>query len=224
MPLILVDDREKRSPVVEELQRLGVEFKIERLDVADYDVGGVYGVERKTPGDFINSIIDRRLFDQATYLREAFEVPIIVVEGGFSRVLRYRRINPHAIFGAMAALAENKISVIQTAGPRETAELLLVLQKRLEKKKRTYVPPSKKRVIKMNTSVPVVQLNLLSSIPGISFEMADKILRYFKTPRRFFAAPPSELKKVPGLGEKRVKRIIAVLDTIYTPLYAGDEE
>ncbi len=224
MALVLVDDRETKSPVIDELRRLGVAYEVKRLDVADYDIGGVYGVERKTPSDFISSIIDRRLFDQATYLREAFEVPIIVVEGGFARALRYRRINPHAVLGALAALAETKISVIQTTGPRETAELIYVLARRLEKKRKPYVPPTKKRVIKMNTSIPVVQLNLLSSIPGISFEMADKILRHFKTPRRFFTAKPSELREVPGIGEKRVKKILAVLDTIYTPLHGGGDE
>ncbi len=224
MPLVLVDDRETKSPVVDELKRLGLDFEVKRLEVADYDVGGVYGVERKTPGDFISSIIDRRLFDQATYLREAFEVPIIVVEGGFSRVLRYRRINPHAVLGALAALAETKISVIQTSGPRETAELIYVLARRLERKKKPYVPPTKKRVVKMNTSIPVVQLNLISTLPGISFEMADKILRHFKTPRKFFTASPEEIRAVPGIGEKRVKKITAVLDTIYAPIFGGKDE
>ncbi len=224
MPLVLVDDRETKSPVVDELRRLGLDFEVKRLEVADYDVGGVYGVERKTPGDFISSIIDRRLFDQATYLREAFEVPIIVVEGSFSRALRYRRINPHAVLGALAALAETKISVIQTSGPRETAELIYVLARRLERKKRPYVPPTKKRVVKMNTSIPVVQLNLISTLPGISFEMADKILRHFKTPRKFFTASPEEIRAVPGIGEKRVKKITAVLDTIYAPIFGGKNE
>ncbi len=224
MPLVFVDDRETKSPVVDELRRLGLDFEVKRLEVADYDVGGVYGVERKTPGDFISSIIDRRLFDQATYLREAFEVPIIVVEGGFSRALRYRRINPHAVLGALAALAETKISVIQTSGPRETAELIYVLARRLERKKRPYVPPTKKRVVKMNTSIPVVQLNLISTLPGISFEMADKILRHFKTPRKFFTASPEEIRAVPGIGEKRVKKITAVLDTIYAPIFGGKNE
>lgn len=224
MPLVFVDDRETKSPVVDELRRLGLDFEVKRLEVADYDVGGVYGVERKTPGDFISSIIDRRLFDQATYLREAFEVPIIVVEGSFSRALRYRRINPHAVLGALAALAETKISVIQTSGPRETAELIYVLARRLERKKRPYVPPTKKRVVKMNTSIPVVQLNLISTLPGISFEMADKILRHFKTPRKFFTASPEEIRAVPGIGEKRVKKITAVLDTIYAPIFGGKNE
>lgn len=224
MPLVLVDDRETKSPVVDELRRLGLDFEVKRLEVADYDVGGVYGVERKTPGDFISSIIDRRLFDQATYLREAFEVPIIVVEGSFSRALRYRRINPHAVLGALAALAETKISVIQTSGPRETAELIYVLARRLDRKKKPYVPPTKKRVVKMNTSIPVVQLNLISTLPGISFEMADKILRHFKTPRKFFTASPEEIRAVPGIGEKRVKKITAVLDTIYAPIFGGKNE
>lgn len=217
MTFVVVDDREARSEVVKELKRLAVEFVVKRLEVADYDVGGVYGIERKTANDFINSIIDRRLFDQAMYLKEAYETPIVVVEGNFTKLLYFRSITLNAVFGALASLAESKISVIQVNGPKETALFIYVLSKRLEKKKKKYVPPTKKRVIKMNTSIPVVQLNLISSIPGISYEMAERILRHFKTPRRFFTATPNEIKKVSGLGEKRAKKIIEVLDTIYVP-------
>ena len=217
MGIVIVDDREVRSEVVKELKRLAVNFVVKRLEVADYDVGGIYGIERKTANDFINSIIDRRLFDQAIYLKEAYETPILVVEGNFTHLLYFRSISLNAIFGALAALAENKISVLQTASPRETALFIYVLSKRLEKKKRKYVPPTKKRVVKMNTSIPVIQLNLISSIPGISYEMAERSLQHFKTPRKFFTATPSEIKKISGLGEKRIKKIIEVLDTIYMP-------
>ena len=217
MSLVTVDDREARTKVVKELRKLGVDFVIKRLEVADYDVGGIYGIERKTANDFINSIIDRRLFDQATYLRETYDTPILLVEGDFISILYYRNISLNAIFGAIAALAENRISVVQTQSPRLTAQFIYVLARRLEKSKRKYVPPTKKRVIKMNASVPVVQLNLISSIPGISYEMAERILKHFKTPRKFFTAPSSEIKKVPGIGEKRVKKIVEVLDTVYIP-------
>ena len=36
MVKIYVDDRERRTPVLEELKRLGAQIEIKRLEVADY--------------------------------------------------------------------------------------------------------------------------------------------------------------------------------------------
>lgn len=214
--VVVIDDRERKTPVIPELARLGVRFEFKRLDVADYDVGGVYGIERKTPGDFLNSILDRRLFEQARYLRQSYRVPLVVVEGDLSRETEYREVSLNQAYGALLALAENGVSVVQTAGPRETALLVYIAAKRLEKRGGSYAPPVKLKVVKkLNTSIPVAQLNLLATLPGVSYELAEKILLEFKTPRRFFTATPAELRRVPGLGPKKIQRILAVLDTVY---------
>lgn len=219
--VIFVDDRERRSNVVNELMKLGWKVNITRLDIADYVIGRKYGIERKTPNDLINSIIDKRLFEQARYLREAYEVPIIIIEGDIGKALYFRNIKINQIFGAIAAIIEMGISVIQTTDSKETAIFITVLAKRVQRGKRRYLTPTKIRVIRAGQSIPIIQLNLLSSIPGISVELAHKILEHFKTPRRFFKASSSEIKKVPGLGEKRIKRIIEVLDTVYIPSYSN---
>ena len=79
--VVRVDDRERRAPVLPELLRLGVRVSIERLEVGDYVVGDTYGIERKTADDLVDSIIDKRLFEQAKLLREAYEKPLIIIEG-----------------------------------------------------------------------------------------------------------------------------------------------
>ncbi len=213
--IVTIDDRERRSPVIPELARLGVRFEFKRLDVADYDVAGIYGIERKSASDFLNSILDKRLFEQARYLKQAYEVPLIVIEGDLSAETSSREISLNQAYGAVLALVENGVSVVNTGSPRETALLIYITSKRAEKKGGNYVPPAKKRVQKLNASIPVVQLNLIATLPGVSYELAEKILMEFKTPRRFFMATAAELRKVPGLGPKKIQRILAVLDTIY---------
>ncbi|MEM0093288.1 MAG: ERCC4 domain-containing protein [Thermofilum sp.] len=227
--VVRVDDRERKAPVLPELIRLGLKLQIERLEVADYVVGNVYGIERKTVDDFANSIIDKRLFEQARLLREAYEKPLIVVEGDLEEVAATRGVSINQLLGALLALTEMKVPVLQVSDPQRTALLIYLLSRRLEKDS-SYVPPAKRRALrKGRASVQDVQLNLVSSLPGISYATARQILTFFRTPRKFFQATPAELRKA-GLGPKKVSRILEILDTDFTGALdsflggAGEEE
>ena len=215
---ITVDDRERGSRVVSALEALGARVLIERLEVGDYAVGRIWGFERKSVDDLLSSIVNKRLFEQLRYLKRAYQHPILVVEGSIARVLKRRRFLPSQVYGAILAAIEMGVSVVFTEDYHHTAMLIYTAAKRVKRATaKAYVPPSKIRVVKASASLPIVQLNLLSSLPGISGELAHRILVYFKTPRRFFKATPAELRRVPGLGDKRVRKIIEVLDTMYQP-------
>ena len=59
---ILVDDRERSSPVLDELRRYEkVEVVVQRLAVGDYCLDNRLIVERKTLSDMMISILDGRL-------------------------------------------------------------------------------------------------------------------------------------------------------------------
>ncbi|RLE73893.1 MAG: hypothetical protein DRJ56_08455 [Thermoprotei archaeon] len=212
---VLADDREESGGVIEELRRLGATVYIRRLELGDYVVSEDVVVERKTANDFIASIIDRRLFEQARSLLRAFERVIMVVEGDLWSALRWRGVTYKHVLGALSSLALMGVSVVPTSGPRETAYLVYNLARKLQvdEGKRVRVSPTKLRMAKGGKTVREAQLNVIASIPGISYELAERILEHFGTPRRFFAAHPHELRKVRGLGEKRVRKIIEVLDT-----------
>ena len=213
--VVRVDERERRAPVLPELLRLGVKVSVERLEVGDYAVGGVYGVERKTADDLANSIIDKRLFEQAKLLREAYEKPLVVVEGDLESVAAAREVSVNQLLGALLALIDMGVPVVQVSSPQRTALLIYLLARRLEKES-GYVPPTKRRALrKGGASIQDIQLNLIASLPGISYATARKILETFRTPRRFFQASPAELRRA-GLGPRKVGRILAVLDTDFT--------
>lgn len=219
-----MDHRERGSRVVEELAGMKAPLKFEALDVGDYVIGREIGIERKTCSDFLSSIADKRLFEQVNYLRQAFARPILVVEGDFNEVLRYRGFKDYHVYGAMAALLEMEVQVVRTVEPRETAGLIFYLYKRaISRRDKRYVAPAKLRVLRKNRGVDVVQLNMVSSIPGISGELAHRMLEHFKTPRRLFNASLAELLKVKGLGYERARRIIEVLDTAYPSLLGEGE-
>ncbi|RLE85639.1 MAG: hypothetical protein DRJ41_00835 [Thermoprotei archaeon] len=215
--MIIADDRERGSGVIEYLRSMGISVNIDRLEVGDYIISKEICIERKTVNDLINSIIDKRLFEQSRHLVLAFEKVYLIVEGDIDYTLRYRKIDLRQIYGALASVSELGIRLMFTKDPRQTATFLYVLHKRMKKSVRRYLPPTKIKVMKDSKSLPLVQLNLIASLPGISVELAEKILRHFKTPRKFFRASSFELKSVEGLGDKRVKKILEVLDTMYQP-------
>jgi ERCC4-type nuclease len=79
---IVVDDRERPSGIVPELEKLGrVIVKIEHLAVGDYCVDGAVLIERKTAADFGQSLIDGRLFAQAGRIAKSHLRPAYIVEG-----------------------------------------------------------------------------------------------------------------------------------------------
>lgn len=217
MAEVIVDHRERGSGVPERLRELGVDVRFEYLDVGDYLVDREKCIERKTANDLVNSIIDKRLFEQARYMARSFSKPIIVIEGSIDDVIRYRKIGISHLYGAIAALMDMGLYTMFTADKSGTAHFIYIMARRSERERRRYLPPSKIRVVRSSRSIPVIQLNIVSSIPGISVELAHRILEYFKTPRRFFRASVQEIKRIPGLGEKRARRIVEVLDTVYNP-------
>ena len=79
---IVVDDRERSSGLVPELEKLGgVVVKIEHLALGDYCIDGAVLIERKTAADFAQSLIDGRLFRQAGRLAASSMRPAYLLEG-----------------------------------------------------------------------------------------------------------------------------------------------
>lgn len=210
--MMRVDYREKHSGVPEELEKLGVEFQYDTLEVGDYVVSEDICVERKSSNDFISSIIDKRLFEQARLLARAYRNPLIVVEGSFFEALKFRKIGYPQIYGAVAALVDIGVKLLFTENYRETAHVIYALYERAAQVGAQF---REKSIEKRNKSIEVVQLNMLASIPGIDRELAHRILMHFKTPRRFFKASPSELRKVEGLGHARIVKIVEALNKVY---------
>lgn len=209
-PTVIADHRESQSGVVHHLLNLGVDIRLEKLDVGDYIIGDV-GIERKTAGDFLQSIVDGRLLNQAKLLSETFESSIIVIEGAdlYSR----RLIHPNAIRGALAALSTDlRISVIPTVDEEDTAGFIAVIARRAMKKKEE-MPLERRKP--PSPTLDRLQRFVVEGLPGVSVILADRLLRKFKTAERVMTASEAELMLVPGIGPKKAKRIREILTSLY---------
>ena len=78
---ICVDSNEasKQQGIITYLKLSGFNVDIKPLDVCDFVVSDRVGVERKDASDFLGSMKDGRLFNQARDMAEVYEKPVIIL-------------------------------------------------------------------------------------------------------------------------------------------------
>lgn len=206
---IFADYREKGSGVIKALVELGVKLNLEKLNVGDFLCSSRVAVEFKTVPDFIDSIIDGRLLEQAKSLKQNFERPIIIIEGE-QDIYTVRNIHPNAIRGLLATLTISYgIPVIFTRNSNETASLLAIICKReqINEQKDFSLHGSKKPL-----SDKELQEYIVSAFPGVGATLAKPLLKQFKSIKNLVNADTKELKQVELIGDIKAKQIRDILD------------
>lgn len=210
--LVYVDSREANSGIVKKLHEIGVNIKLKKLAIADFIISERIGIERKTTRDFVNSLIDKRMFSQIRELRENFEKPLIIIEGE-EDIYSVRNIHPNAIRGMLSAITISYgIPIIHTKNQKETAELIKVISLREQK------PNIKEigvRLEKKPTSTKEQQEFIIESLPGIGPATAKKLLKELNSIEKIFNSSKEELEKIEGIGEKRAEEIKRIIKEIY---------
>jgi Fanconi anemia group M protein len=214
--VIYADERESRNSgdtVVKILgKKEGCDLKLQRLEIADFQLSKRCGVERKTVGDFLQSLIDGRLFSQLKDLKKIFARPLLLIEGE-EDIYSERQIRPEAINGALASIAiDMQIPILWTKSPHETAELLFLIAKREQIEKKKSVQLRERPKLK---SLNQEQEFLLAGLPGISALKAKSLLKHFGTPAGIFAAGEKELAEAEGIGKILARRIHGLLGRKY---------
>ena len=208
---IVVDTRELSSSVVRELLALGVVSKPRKLEVGDYVLSSRVCVERKTTEDFLESIIDGRLFEQAIMLRRSYAKPVMIIEG--NSLYTARNIPPQAIRGALAAIAiDLGIPIFFTDSESETAALIAAIAKREQEEGGRYVEI---RGEKRTATLKEQQEFIVAGLPNINTTLARRLLKEFGSVERVFTADKEELERVHGIGEKIAEEIRRVVTSPY---------
>jgi ERCC4-type nuclease len=201
---IIVDYREKNSPVPCELIGRGFDVEFIELKVGDYVAGDVV-IERKTVPDFISSMLSRRLMNQAEELKQ-YENRLIIIEGMEERELysddNGTGVNANAIRGMLLSISlKHRIPVIFSKNPEDTASYISVLMNKKEKE--ISLNAAKKAFSKKE------QLQfIIESFPGIGPKTAKKLLEKFRTIRGIVNAKESELKKAIGKKADAMARLV----------------
>ncbi len=183
---VCVDSNEAsaRREIVNYLRLVGCEVEVRRLSVCDYVVSDRCGIERKNVRDFVGSLRDGRLFSQAKEIADAYERPILVLEGHLPRVFRRSRMRPASVYGALASLSlDYGFSIIPTGDVDSTAVLIHRLAYREQASESR---PLQLRSVRREMLAHEQQLFLLSGLPNIGAILAEELLHHFDTPYRVF--------------------------------------
>ncbi|MBN1923851.1 MAG: hypothetical protein JW791_03780 [Nanoarchaeota archaeon] len=199
--MIIVDTREFKSRVVKELFNNDVEMQALQLQVGDYLIGEDLCVERKSVNDFVDSLIDKRLFEQLSRMKSEYRKPLLIVEGGES-VYSARKVHPNAIKGLIISIiVDYGIPILFSRDEADTAGFLISLVNRSEKKPK----PLSKKV--KSFDLTSVQENIVQAIPGIGVKAGKNLLKHFKKIKILFNAEISDLSEVEGVGRKTAEAL-----------------
>lgn len=216
LPVVFADTREGNSKVIRHLSEMEIDVKVQAMAVGDYQVSDEVVIERKTAKDFVDSIVDKRLFKQARSLMEEFKRPLIILEGDD---LYNGMINPNAIRGSIASIAlDFGISIIPTINAQDTAAMIKRIAIREQSGEKT---PIQIRTDKKPVNLWEQQLFIIESLPNIGPVNAKNLLEHFGTVANIINASESQLQEVEGIGKKTAANIRKVVDSKY--LYFQNE-
>ena len=217
MSRIVVDIHEEASGIPEILERFGLKVEYSKLTVADYVVSEECGIERKRAQDYLSSLFRRRLFDQLKRLSDAYSKPILIVEGDLWEEIRGTRIRPEAIWGSLVKISvEYGVSVFHTTDKWESAKLIRIIH---NKEEDTSTGRNEETILvkeypRKYTSEDR-QIMILSSLPGVGPEIAKRMLENFGSLRRIFSLRERDLVRINGIGKKKAREIVRLMDYEY---------
>ena len=205
---VIADDRE--TSISKKLSKMNLTVEQERLDIADFLVSDRAAVERKQVSDFVDSIVDNRLFSQITDLHQ-FDVPVIIIEG--DNLYTHRDIHPNAIRGALASISmDHQIPILWTDDEKDTAETLASMAKREQEEEERNISVRGNRSGKTQKEL---QKFVTAGLPDVNKKIAERLLEEFGTIEKTFTASEEELKKVKGIGDKKAGKIRSIVETEY---------
>ncbi|TFG33075.1 DEAD/DEAH box helicase [Candidatus Thorarchaeota archaeon] len=208
---LILDSRELPTAVARELARLDIDITGETLEIGDYIASEDVAIERKESADFIQSLIDGRLFVQLTALRSAYRRPVLIIEG--EQIIGLRAINPASIYGALASIAIRiQVPIIWTRNAEETANVLYRIA-HLEQV--TSNKPLRTRSGETKGSDAEALEYILSGFPGVDTVTSRSLLTEFGTLENIFLAEKEDLQKVRGVGPKIAGKIKHLLQSEY---------
>jgi len=210
MAKVIVDSREQNHDVIEGLIANGIHVIVKQLAVGDYIASDRVCIERKTVSDFESSLIDGRLFEQISRMKEYYEFPILLIEGTDEF-----RLKKNTISGTIAYLyIEHKIISIMSSSGSDTASIIASIAKREQQSHDR--EPSLKGGARLYTQKQF-QESIIGNIPGIGPKLAKSLLKHFGSISSIANASTEELLKVDKIGRKKAELINRTLNEIYEP-------
>jgi ERCC4-type nuclease len=211
---ITADDREAGSGVIEALEAIeGVQVRVKRLSLGDYEVGDQLLFERKTLADFALSVIDGRLFRQAIRLANVSRRGALLLEGT-GRDLPATGVRREALTGALVTVSLILgIPVLRSCDRAESARVMVFAAHQVQ----TAVAGGIQRPGRRPRGRRQRQLYILQGLPGLGPTRAARLLDRFGSVQAVMGADFQALSAVDGIGPATARRIRSAVAEAVTP-------
>ena len=211
IPTIYIDIRENNDLLKELYQSTTIQIKAEKLDVGDIVISELTAIERKSKKDFVNSLLNKRLFPQLLELAKNYKRPLLILEGDES-IYSQRNVSDEMIRGCLCAITVDlRIPIIYTQNIKDTVKFIETLTKRANKEKKEHSLHTNKSSNSTNQELEKV----VSMIPTINISLSKEILKSFKSVEQLVMASIEDLQQVEGIGKKRAEKIHTFLREEY---------
>ena len=209
---LIVDQRERNAELLDALNASGMRVEARMLPVGDYAVSDRVCIERKAVPDFESSLISGRLFEQIGRLKEAYEFPVLLVEGDIDSF----RMSRAAIDGAIASIyIKHGMLVLLSRNAIESAQIIKAIASQEQYADERL--PSPKGGLRAYTDRQF-QEYVIGNLPGVGPKLAHALLEHFGSVREVANAAPEQLARVDKIGKKKAARIYSIFNRAYQQL------
>ncbi|NCD07178.1 MAG: hypothetical protein EOL97_13770 [Spirochaetia bacterium] len=206
----LLDDREHSEELKQAFKIVGIErmfdYETSHLEIGDVQCGNIV-IERKEASDFVCSIMDGRLKEQARKMQLGFEYRYIIIEGSPYRTMS--AISEVAIIGKMTSLlVKHKIGLLYVESPLQFVEACYSIIKRHQEENifdPTFIPSA----IPKKSDEDILAM-MLMSIQGISYDKAKDISNLYGNSMNCLVnnCNVKQLMTISGIGKVVATRIV----------------
>ncbi len=227
MNKLLIDSRETSEltkAVMAKAEELSINYSKEWLEIGDYTFNDVC-FEAKSSFDFLQSVVNKRLWNQMDNMDRAFTNNIVIVYGSQAEAvvnfISYSKTNlPKAnqarllknkFYGAIGKIIlDTDCSVIWVKDEKEAAQIICVVCKMQPIDRDIYKP----RLIKQRKiSTSDLRIDVLTTIKGLSEKKAKLLIKKCGSLMEIGELTVKELTEIDGVGKILAERIYGVFNS-----------
>ena len=218
MSKLFIDSRESSQlyDYVElEAHRLMIPTEKQWLEVGDYVFGDVC-FEAKSSFDFLQSIINKRLWNQIDNMDRHFEHNFVIIHGSLHEAMDFPKYSkmkiPKALlqnkfFGAIGKISlDTDCKVMWFENPKKAAQIITTICKMRPINRKVMNPSLLKSI-----TTGDLRLDLLCTIKGVSESKAKKLIKAYGSVMEIGETSAEELCNIDGIGLTTAQRIIDTL-------------
>lgn len=180
------------------------------LGVADALIGPDHAWERKTVQDLVRSLGDGSLWNQVREIKENYKYPALLIEGRMpseypkAAYLMLKRIR--MTLGSIRY--DWNIPVDRTNCISDTAMFLVSIHSRVDREKREYYRPVKK---KKQDTLEIIS-DLLCTLPKVGRKTAEQLMLEYGSVKDITSLKAEDFSRIKGISIPIAQRIHAILN------------